>query len=185
MNPINSTNCVNHVNQINHISWFAIWTRYRHEDLVREQLEQKEFETFLPKVQALSKRKDRRKMIQKPLFPGYLFARTELNPGNYLKIIKCQGVVRVLGYREDYKAFVSDDVIESIRRMVRGEAPVNVHPTVIKGDSVRIIGGPLDGCVGTVIEIRGDRHLVVAVELLSRSVSVVLSPGTTVLPTYH
>jgi len=173
------------MNQTNQTSWFAIWTRYRHEDLVKTQLEQKEFEVFLPKVQALSRRKDRRKMIQKPLFPGYLFARTELNPENYLKIIKCQGIVRVLGYREDYKASVSDDVIESIRRMVRGEAPINVHYGVIKGDKVRILGGPLDGCVGAVIEVRGDRHLVVAVELLSRSVSVVLSPGTTVLPTHY
>ncbi len=173
------------MNQTNQTSWFAIWTRYRHEDLVKTQLERKEFEVFLPKVKASSRRKDRKKIIHKPLFPGYLFARTELNPENYLKMIKCQGVVRVLGYREDYAASVPEDVIESIRRMVRGEAPVNVHPGVIKGDYIKIVGGPLDGCVGTVIEIRGDRHLVVAVELLSRSVSVILGPGATVLPIYH
>jgi len=167
------------------MNWFAIWTRYRHEDLVKTQLEQKEFEVFLPKVKALSRRRDRRKMIQKPLFPGYLFAKTELNPENYLKMIKCQGVVRVLGYRKDYKEYIPDDVIESIRRMVRGEVPVSVFLGVIKGDKVRIVGGPLDGCIGAILKTKRGKHLVVAVELLSRSVSVILSPNTTVLPTHY
>ena len=164
------------------ISWYAVWTRYRHEDLVKIQLNVKKFEVFLPKIKVLSRRKDRRKIIEKPLFPGYLFARTELKPENYLRIIRCQGVVRVLGYRADYKNYVPDEVIESIMKMIKDEKQVNVVPKVIKGDKVRIVGGPLDGCIGSVLDIKGDRHLVVAVELLSRSVSVVLSSGTTVLP---
>jgi len=164
------------------MNWYAIWTRYRHEDLVKIQLNVKKFEVFLPKIKVLSRRIDRRKIIEKPLFPGYLFARTELKPENYLRIIRCQGVVRVLGYREDYKNYVPDEVIESIMKMIKDEKQVNVVPKVIKGDKVRIVGGPLDGCIGSVLELRGDRHLVVAVELLSRSVSVVLTSGTTVLP---
>ena len=67
-------------------------------------------------------------------------------------------------------------------KMVQDEKRINIIPEVIKGDKVRIVGGPLDGCIGSVLEIRGDRHLVVAVELLSRSVAVVLTSGTTVLP---
>ncbi|MCK4255287.1 transcriptional antiterminator, partial [candidate division WOR-3 bacterium] len=74
------------------MNWYAIWTRYRHEDLVKMQLNKKNLEVFLPKIKTLSKRRDRRKMIEKPLFPGYLFTRTELNPKSYLKIIRCQGV---------------------------------------------------------------------------------------------
>ena len=89
---------------------------------MKTQLEHKEFEVFLPRVKALSRRRDHRKIIQRPLFPGYLFARTELNPGNYLKIIKCKGVVRVLGFRDNNTASVSgtvpEDVIESIGRML-------------------------------------------------------------------
>lgn len=164
------------------MNWYAIWTRYRHEDLVKMQLNKKNLEVFLPKIKTLSKRKDRRKIIEKPLFPGYLFTRTELNPESYFKIIRCQGVVRVLGYREDCSAYVPDEVIDSIMKMVQDEKRINIIPEVIKGDKVRIVGGPLDGCIGSVLEIRGDRHLVVAVELLSRSVAVVLTSGTTVLP---
>ena len=55
--------------------WFAIWTRSRHEQVVREQLERKQFDAFLPTIPKWSRWKDRKKKIDWPLFPGYCFAR--------------------------------------------------------------------------------------------------------------
>ena len=52
-----------------------LWTRSRHEQVVREQLEQKHIEAFLPTVTRWSRWKDRKKKIDWPLFPGYCFAR--------------------------------------------------------------------------------------------------------------
>ena len=51
-------------------SWFALWTRSRHEQVVREQLDQKHIEAFLPTVTRWSRWKDRKKKIDWPLFPG-------------------------------------------------------------------------------------------------------------------
>jgi transcription termination/antitermination protein NusG len=56
--------------------WFAIWTRSRHEQMVREQLERKQLEAFLPTITRWSRWKDRKKKIDWPLFPGYCFARS-------------------------------------------------------------------------------------------------------------
>ena len=56
-------------------AWYAIWTRSRHEQVVREQLERKRFEAFLPTITRWSRWKDRKKKIDWPLFPGYCFAR--------------------------------------------------------------------------------------------------------------
>jgi transcription antitermination factor NusG len=55
------------------MSWYAVHTRSRHEDKVFTGLVQKSITTFLPKIEVWSKRKDRRKRIMTPLFPGYLF----------------------------------------------------------------------------------------------------------------
>ena len=52
-----------------------IWTRSRHESVVREQLETKGYEAFLPTIPRWSRWKDRKKKIDWPLFPGYCFAR--------------------------------------------------------------------------------------------------------------
>ena len=55
--------------------WFAIWTRSRHEQVVRDQLARKSIDAFLPTMPRWSRWKDRKKKIDWPLFPGYCFAR--------------------------------------------------------------------------------------------------------------
>src|SRR4029453_12690812 len=57
------------------LPWVAIWTRSPHEQGVREQLEKKRIDAFLPTIPRWSRWKDRKKKIDWPLFPGYCFAR--------------------------------------------------------------------------------------------------------------
>src|SRR6185295_5661973 len=76
--------------------WFAIWTRSRHEQVVREQLERKHFEAFLPTITRWSRWKDRKKKIDWPLFPGYCFAR--FDPADALPVLKCTGVVNIVSF---------------------------------------------------------------------------------------
>ncbi|MBM4277986.1 MAG: antitermination protein NusG, partial [Deltaproteobacteria bacterium] len=53
--------------------WYAIYTQSRHEQKVNDRMLKKKIETFLPLIEKWSRRKDRRKRIHLPLFPGYLF----------------------------------------------------------------------------------------------------------------
>ena len=55
-------------------AWYAVYTRSRHEKLVDAALREKGVRCFLPAVDVLSRWQDRRKLVRKPLFPGYLFA---------------------------------------------------------------------------------------------------------------
>ena len=75
-------------------SWFAVWTRSRHEQVVRDQIERKNFDAFLPTITRWSRWKDRKKKIDWPLFPGYCFAR--FNEEESLAILKCTGVVSIV-----------------------------------------------------------------------------------------
>jgi transcription antitermination factor NusG len=78
--------------------WYAIHTKSRHEHKVNTGLTQKNITTFLPEAQVWSSRKDRKKKIFVPLFPGYLFMETPyLNNEAKLAVLKTSGVVRILG----------------------------------------------------------------------------------------
>ena len=57
----------------------------------------KEVEAFLPRITVRSRRVDRKKMIQVPLFPGYLFVKTSLDPHEHLEVVKTIGVVTFVG----------------------------------------------------------------------------------------
>ena len=82
--------------------WYAVSTRSRHEYKANAGLSQKGIVTFLPEMEVWSKRKDRKKKISIPLFPGYLFVETpDLNNEIKVSILKTFGVVRILGKKEN------------------------------------------------------------------------------------
>ena len=92
-------------------AWYAVWTRSRHEHVVREQLERKGLEAFLPTITRWSRWKDRKKQIDWPLFPGYCFARFDAR--ERLPILKCAGVVSIVSFDGDI-APIPEHEIESL-----------------------------------------------------------------------
>jgi transcriptional antiterminator NusG len=159
-------------------AWYVVHTRSRHESKVELALMQKGIEIFLPRIIVPSRRRDRKLLINLPLFPGYLFVHADLVTSVYHKIIKQPGVVRLL-WRNGNPSPVSNEKIESIKIIVESDRPYYPWGYLDSGKRVRIIDGPLSGAVG-IIERRRDkkRRLVVAVELFQRSVAVELDEET-------
>jgi transcription antitermination factor NusG len=150
--------------------WFAIWTRSRHEQVVREQLERKGVGTFLPTITKWSRWKDRKKKVDWPLFPGYCFAR--FNPTDTLPILKCTGVVNIVCV-EGRPAAIPDEELHSIRVLVGSELQFDPCPLMREGMMVEVIHGPLKGVVGRLV--RKDAHrarLILSVDLIGQGVSV-------------
>jgi transcription antitermination factor NusG len=152
--------------------WYCIHTRSRHEDAVYQRLSDKKMQAFLPKLEVWSRRKDRRKKIQKALFPGYLFVYENLEPRRGLEILKTPGVVKILG-NEAGPMPVPEIQIESIKKILDGKAAVSPFPYLKEGQLVRVVDGPLRGCEGFLIKIKEEKEkLVISIDLLRRSVSV-------------
>ena len=97
-------------------AWYVLHTKSRFENVVDEGLRKKAIDVFLPKVTVQSRRKDRKKMIRVPLFPGYVFVQSDLNPNQHLDILKTVGAVRLIG---DHQGPISvlDQTIESLKIM--------------------------------------------------------------------
>lgn len=157
--------------------WYAIHTRSRHEDRVHLGLMQKAFHAFLPKIEVWSKRKDRRKKIMIPMFPGYLFIElSSLDNETKVDVLKTFGVVRILGKpRGAVPLPIPDEKIDAIQRIVRSKVEVQpfLYPKV--GEPARIIDGPFTGVEGLVIRTDYEKELfVIAIELLQRSVAIKL-----------
>lgn len=152
------------------MDWYAIWTRSRHEQVVREQLERKQFEAFLPTITKWSRWKDRKKKIDWPLFPGYCFAR--FDPNDILPILKISGVVSIVSF-EGKPAAIPDYELDSIRLLVGSELQYDPCPLVHEGMMVEVVHGPLKGVIGRLM--RKDAHrarLVLSVDLIGHAVSV-------------
>ncbi len=150
--------------------WYAIWTRSRHEQVVREQLERKKFEAFLPTITRWSRWKDRKKKIDWPLFPGYCFARFDLE--DTLPILKCTGVVNIVSF-EGKPAPIPDYELDSIRTLVTSDLQYDPCPLIREGMMVEVVHGPLKGVIGRLTRKDAAKaRLVLSVDLIGQAVSV-------------
>ncbi len=155
--------------------WYVIHTRSRHEVKVEADLTRKGLQTFLPKVTVRSRRRDRLQMLETPLFPGYLFVHTDLSEWAHSHIIRNQGVVRILGIKGQCTP-VPENTITSLHTLVNSGQPVFPWSQLTPGKRVRVVEGPLRGAIGVILRNKqGKRRLLVAVELLGRSVCAELA----------
>ena len=150
-------------------AWFALWTRSRHEQVVREQLERKHIETFLPTVTRWSRWKDRKKKIDWPLFPGYCFARFDAR--HRLPVLKCAGVVNIVSF-EGEPAPIPEYEINGIRQLVESDLAYDPCPLIREGMMVEVTHGPLKGVHGRLVRKNEKARLMLSVDLIGQAVSV-------------
>jgi transcriptional antiterminator NusG len=155
-------------------SWYVLHTKSRFESVVNEGLIKKSIEVFLPKVQVKSKRRDRKAMIRVPLFPGYLFVKSDLNPNEHLEIVKTVGAVRLIG-NKDGPIPVPSDTIKSLEIMVGENNTVITGTRFKKGERVMVVYGPFTGVIGTFVRYRGKGRVIVNIEALGQFAGVDVS----------
>ena len=150
------------------IRWYAFTTQPRHEKVVAQQLEFRSIESFLPLLTTASRRKDRRAVVDQPLFPGYVF--TRIDPKDRTHVLRIPSVVRMLAFNGT-PAAIEDDQIDAVRRCLTcGENP-EPHPFPETGDLVRVRSGPLQGLQGVVTRCKNRLRIVVSISLIHKSIS--------------
>ena len=151
--------------------WYVLHTKSRFENVVNDGLAKKSIEVFLPKITVRSKRRDRKAMIRIPLFPGYLFVRTDLAPESHLEIVKTAGAVRLIGSKQG-PVSVPEETIDSLKIMVTSDHTITTGNSLKKGDKVLVVSGPFVGVTGTFIRYGGKGRVVVNIEALGQYAGV-------------
>lgn len=149
--------------------WYALLTRSNFEKTVYASITRKKIETFLPKIKKKSRRKDRNLMIEVPLFPGYIFVKTGIDPADQLNILKTAGAVRLLGNQAG-PVPVPDSQIESLKILTTANTDLITGTSVrLKtGDPVMILEGPLAGVRGEFTYYKGQGRVVIKIEVLGQ-----------------
>jgi transcription antitermination factor NusG len=152
--------------------WYAVHTRSRFERKVYDAFLGKNIEAFYPKIQTMSRRKDRRMKIMVPMLPGYVFVKSALGPEEHLGILKTAGVVHLIGFK-GIPVPAKDEEISSLMILDGTDRTVQNRTFMKKGDRVAVMEGPLKGLVGIYLKHKGQSgKVVVSIELLHRSLVV-------------
>ena len=154
--------------------WFAVRVRSNYEKIADLHLRDRGYESFVPCYKVERQWSDRKKEINRFLFPGYVFCR--LDQHDRLPVLTVPGVVSLVGFGKT-PASIPDEEIERIQRMVQSGLLIKPWPFLEVGQTVLIEHGPLAGMEGILAEERGQCRLVVSVHLLRRSVAAEVDRG--------
>ena len=153
--------------------WFAVQTRPRHEKVVASHLQTSGVEAFLPLCPEVRTWSDRRKVVEFPLFPGYVFVLTAWFSPARVQVLESSGALGFVGPRNRATPIPAEQ-IEAVRCLIQAKAGYRPHHYLSAGQRVRIRDGALQGLQGILVSVSNDHSLVISVDLIHRSVAVQL-----------
>lgn len=153
--------------------WFALRVKPNYEKPVAAMLRGKGFQEFLPLQRTRRQWSDRVKIMDLPLFPGYLFCR--LNLEDRMPLLTTPGFLYIVGIGRNPEP-VDESEILAIQSVLRSGLTVTPWPSLMVGQTVQLKHGPLRGLEGVLSKIANQHRMYVSVTLLKRSISVEVKP---------
>jgi transcription antitermination factor NusG len=149
--------------------WYAVSTSPRHEKWVACQLRGYEIDCFLPLYKSLRRWKDRRKELELPLFPGYLFVHIALK--NRLQVLRIPGVTQLVG-ASGRPVPLREQEIEALRKGLASGMYAEAHSCLKIGRQVLVTRGPLTGAQGILTRKKQNCRIVISIDAIMRSVAL-------------
>jgi transcriptional antiterminator RfaH len=141
------------------MTWHVIYTKPKWEKKVADLLEKSGIEVYCPMVTQIKQWSDRKKKVETPLIPSYVFVNVEEKNRN--DVFEVQGVVRYLFWLGK-PAIVRDSEIETMRNWL--SAPNDYKVSVDKwkkGDNVILESGPFVTQSALVQEVKPNQYVLI------------------------
>lgn len=151
------------------VPWLVLRTRSRHEYAVESSLQQKQITAYLPRRKVIRRWKDKRRVVEMPLFPGYVFVQPRVEQYENIHYIRGSCGLVLAGNKP---ATMQEADLEGVRILVDSGAALSVNPELMPGQRVKVIAGPFMGAYGELVRMKSQERLVINAHLLSSSVSV-------------
>jgi transcription antitermination factor NusG len=154
--------------------WYLIYTKPRHEKKVHAHLTEKNIDAFLPTTKKLRVWHDRKKYVDEPLFPSYVFIYLN-SMQHYYEGIDAAGSLYYVKKGKEI-ARVSDTVFNNMRLATNQAKEIEVSDIRFQPGRRLVIGkGALAGLSCEVVQYNGKNKLLVRVDLLQRNILITLS----------
>jgi transcriptional antiterminator RfaH len=154
--------------------WYLIYTKPRHEKKVHTRLAEKSLTTFLPTRKVLKNWHDRKKYIDEPLFPSYIFIYLN-DMKSYYEGINTDGSLYYVKAGKEI-ARVNETVVNNIKLASAQSKDIEISDRSFQpGQQLVINKGILTGLSCEVVRVDNKKKFLVRVELLQRNLLLSLS----------
>lgn len=151
--------------------WYVLHTRARNEKATASDLARLGVVHFLPLIRYRRLYGGKRRRVEIPLFPGYLFMCGDRAARE--AALRTNRVAQVLDVSDQDKLRFD---LQQIHRVVTSEETVDFYPKLKRGTRCRVTGGSLAGLEGVVLRRSGPWRVFVGVEFLGQSAELEIDP---------
>ncbi|MFN3754485.1 UpxY family transcription antiterminator [Flavobacterium sp.] len=148
------------------MSWYVLYTKPRNEKKVTVKLQELGFVVYCPLVTVVKQWSDRKKRVEEPLLPSYVFV--QLEEKNRDQVFQVAGIVRYL-YWLGKPAMVREEEIDTLRSWLSSDSPKLQVEQLQRGTKITLKEGLFSGMDAVVKEHRGKK-----VQLILESLGIVV-----------
>lgn len=152
--------------------WRVLHTRSRQEKAVASALEADGVEHFLPLVRRTRRYARSKRVVEAPLFPGYVFLR-----GTREEAFRVIAAGRVANLIEAADQSQLERELGHLRRALSVEGGLDPYPFLGAGRPVRVRSGPFKGIEGVVERYEPGSRLILQIHTLGRAASLEIDPA--------
>jgi len=155
--------------------WYAIYVKSRHEKNVFQELCDKGIKSSIPLIKQTRQWSDRKKIIDVPLFAGYVFVNINILKDK-LNVLQTNGVVKFVTVCNK-NVSIPDEQMYWLNRVIMSELQLESEREISLGAEVYVLYGPLKGLRGLVKQQNSKTKLVVWFDAIMQGVSVEIDPA--------
>lgn len=162
--------------------WYVVHTYSGYENKVKTNLEKrvdsmgmqdKIFRVLVPVEEEIEVKNGKKKIVERKIFPGYVLVEMVVTDDSWYVVRNTPGVTGFVGAGTRPIPLRESEVETLLKQMGIEETKKKID--IDKGQSVKVISGPFEDFVGTVVEINQDRQkLKVLISMFGRETPIEL-----------
>jgi len=152
-------------------AWFVVRAKTSGEERAVWHLNNQGFEAYLPRYSKTIRHARKTSNVLRPVFPGYVFVRMDLQHQRWRAINGTMGVISLVQFGDTPRP-IADVIIDAIREREQ-DGVVSLAPQDLKkGDRVRVREGAFAGHLALLEEVSDEKRVILLLDLMGRQVRV-------------
>jgi transcriptional antiterminator RfaH len=147
--------------------WYVLYTMPQHEKKIAAQLEEEKFSYYLPLCKKTRQWHDRKKVVEMPLFPSYIFVNISCTE-DFHRCLSFSGALKFVHFGKEY-AKVQEKVILDLDKLCSNSTDMESTSRLLDpGEQVQIKDGPLSGLDCEVVQHNNEKRILMRFHMFNR-----------------
>ena len=156
------------------VNWYLLKTKPNAHVTACDNLKRQGFDVFLPLITKTTQKNGKFLDIKAPLFPGYLFMGTSVDPIPWKSVNGTRGISKAVSLDGVYRS-ISAHIIDGLGRRCDKDGVIQSLNDIVPGDRGKIERGPFSEFICSVDQITDYQRAWVLIDLLNQQIKAEVS----------